>query len=350
MTFFKGKHLILSFLLVLLLPGIGYPIHVSFYIGDVSAIRDGKRINIAMGTNLESGDFIKTGKGGTISLVYKDGSKLTVKEKSRIKIGSKNIPGSDNVTLLAGNLNGKFTRLKKGQRKVYTPTTICAIRGTEFEIGVSKNGNSRVELKEGKLDINNPYGSQKIKEGTTVEAEIARRPKKVSSDTDMGTWRKKGNEDFKNNPSKTSGRYESQVNTFKNRLKVQSRETRAIGSKVRSARKEKDVLRAGDDLEKNENSIEDDLILNEASKATIETIMKDYLIRTDRIFKTFERLKKECNKVGEQQRRNYEAIQAVKKAHRRAYEKIIGRFKKDRDNILNPGNRDRIRPDFPEKK
>ncbi len=349
MKFFKGKYLVLSFLLVLLLPGIGYPIHVSFYIGDVSAMRDGKRINIAMGTNLESGDLIKTGKGGTVSLVYKDGSKLTVKEKSHIKIGSKNIPGSDNITLLAGNLNGKFTRLKKGQRKVYTPTTICAIRGTEFEIGVSKNGNSRVELKEGKLDINNPYGSQKIKEGTTVESEIARRPEKVSSDSNMDSWREEKDEDFTKNPSNTSSRYENQVNTFKNRLKVQERETRAIGSNVKSARKKEDVLRAGDDLQKNENSIEDDLMLNEASKVTIETIMKDYLIRTDRIFETFERLKKECNKVAEQQRRNYEAIQAVKKAHRQAYEKIIGKFKKDRDSILNPRNRDRIRPDFPEK-
>lgn len=349
MKIIKGKHLLLSLLIVLLLPGIGYSIHVSFYIGNVTALRDGKRINISMGTTLESGDIIKTGKGGTISLAYKDGSKLTVKEKSSIKIGSKNIPGSDNVTLLAGNLNGKFTRLKKGRKKIYTPTQICAIRGTEFDIGVSKNGNTRVELREGKLDINNPYGSEKIKEGTTVETDISRKPARVSSESDMHSWREKKDTRFKENPSETSGQYQRQVNTFKNRLKGQNRKTRNIGTKVRRARKKEDVLRAGDDLAKTEEAIQDDLLLNEASKATIETIMKDYLIRTDRIFKTFERLKRECNKVAEQQRRNYQAIQAVREAHRKAYERIIGKFQKDRDAILNPLNRDKVRPDFPEK-
>ncbi len=349
MKFSIGKKLIISIFFTLFLPALAYPIHISFYIGDVTALRQGKRINISMGTNMESGDIIKTGRGGTVSLVYKDGSKITLKEKSKIKIGSKSIPGSDNVTLIAGNLNGKFTKLKKGSKKVYTPTTICAIRGTEFDVGVSKNGESRVELKEGQLNLNNPYGSQKINEGTTVETEISRKPVKVRSSSSMDSWRSGSDEEFKKNPSQTSRGYDRQINTFKQRNSKSRNDTRQIGSMVRSARKKQDIVRAGDDLANTEESIEDDLLMNEASKATIETIMKDYLVRTDRIFKTFERLKRECNKVAEQQRRNYEAIQAVKDAHRKAYERIIGKFHKDRDAILNPLKRDGIRPKFPDK-
>lgn len=348
MKILTGRKCILALFLMLLLPSLAYPIHISFYIGNVTALRQGKKINISMGTTMEAGDIVRTGRGGTVTLVYKDGSKITVKEKSMIKIGSKNIPGSDSVTLIAGNLSGKFSRLKKGRKKIYTPTTICAIRGTEFDIGVSKNGNSRVELKEGKLDVNNPYGSQKIKEGTTLETEISRKPRRVRSSSTMDSWRSKSDTDFEKNPKKTSRGYQRQINTFKNRNSKSGKETQEIGSLVKSARKKQDVVRAGDNLSRTEESIEDDLLMNEASKVTIETIMKDYISRTDTIFKTFERLKKECNKVAEQQRKNYEAIQAVKEAHRKAYERIIGRFQKDRDAILNP-RRDNIRPKFPDK-
>ena len=51
------------------------------------------------------------------------------------------------------------------------------------------------------------------------------------------------------------------------------------------------------------------------------------------MYDTFLRIKEESNKVLEQQKRNYEAIMAVKEAYRKAYEEIMKKHKEAVDKI-----------------
>ena len=297
-----------------------------------------------MGTVLQEGDLINTGKGGVVELLYKDGSKVTIKQKSSAKVGSATVKGSSNVSLISGKLTGKFSKLKKGKRKVYTPTTICAIRGTEFDIAVSKDGTSRVDLSEGKLDVSNPYGTKKIKEGTTLETEAGKEPQKGDKSSDLDSWQEDKNAAMEKDPNKTARQYKDYVSTFKRRSLKSKNETKKIGAAVKGAKSKSSVEKTGESLASTEETIEDDLILNETSVASIEGIMKDFEGRNNAIFRRFKRLKEESNRVLEQQQKNYQAIQAVKDEHRKAKEKIMGKFQKDKDSILKGVDMKSVKP------
>ena len=107
--------------------------------GKVKLIRSGKKVGISNGDILKSGDIIKTGKNSFCELVYKDRSKITIRSKSKAKIGTQRIKGSSYIALISGSLKGKFAKIRKGRgRKIYSATTVAAIRGTEFSMEVNK--------------------------------------------------------------------------------------------------------------------------------------------------------------------------------------------------------------------
>jgi hypothetical protein len=334
----------------LFVPVYGYSIHVSFFLGNVKLIRSGRTIKVNMGDIVKSGDLIKTGKGATITLNYKDGSKITIQQNSTARVGSKGIKGSDNVSLVSGNLSGKFTKLAKGgkSKRVYGPTIVCAIRGTEFKMGVSKGGDSRVDLAEGKLKIKNPYGSTPLNQNQNVEAGVGSQPAKRSSGS-LTAWKNSKDNELNKNPGGRGKQYGRYIQTFNKQNKNDSKNMGKYNNMVKSAKKADDVKKAGSEINEAEQNIEDNLMLNETASSSIEGVMNDYKSRNRKIYEQFFKLKKESNKVAEQQRKNYEAIQAVKEEYRKAYEKIIGKFQDDRDKILKGVDFNKLKPDLKKK-
>jgi len=330
--------------LLIIFPAAVYAIEVGFYIGNVTVTRGGKKIAINTGSSLEGGDVIKTGKDATIELLYKDGSKVTILENSSARVGSVSIKGSDDVALVSGNLTGKFSKLKKGSHKVYTPTTVCSIRGTEFQIGVCKNGESRVDLNKGNLDVNNPYGKTNMNSGDKTDIGIGKKPTEGSGD--LKDWQNKENKDFDKNPGETSKDYNGYMNTFGKRSKDTSKDMDGYNTMVKNARSKSDVENAGGKINAAEDNTTDDLLLNETANATIGNIVDDFKNRRGKIYNEFLQIKKESNKVMEQQQKNYEEIQKVKAAYREAYEKIIGKYHEDFDNIKKGFQNKNLKPDM----
>ncbi len=334
----------------LFIPVSGYSIHVAFFLGDVKLIRNNRSIKVNMGDIVKSGDLIKTGKGATITLNYKDGSRITIQQNSKAMIGNKGIKGSDNVSLVSGNLSGKFTKLSKGSksRRVYGPTIVCAIRGTEFKMGVSKGGDSRVDLAEGKLNIKNPYGSTPLNQNQNVEAGVGSQPEKGSRGS-ITAWKNGKDSELKSNPGAKGKQYGRYIQTFNNQNQQDSKNMNKYNNMVKTAKKADDIKKAGSEINDAEQNIEDNLILNETTKSSIEGVMNDYKSRNRKIYDQFIRLKRESNKVAEQQRKNYEAIQAVKEEYRKAYEKIIGKYQDDRNRILKGVDFNKLKPDLKKK-
>jgi len=329
---------------ILFLPAAGYSIHVSFYLGDVKLIRNGKKMNLSMGKIVKTGDIIKTGKGGTAEILYRDRTKITIREKSTAKIGNKSIKGSDNMILISGNIKGKFAKIKKGKRKVYTPTIVCAIRGTKFNLSVSKAGDTRVDLNQGKLGISNPYGNTDLKKGQKVQAGVAAAPSRKGTYGSLNKWKNRKNSSFEKNPEASADNYQKHIARFDEENKGASGNISNCDVLVKSAKGKKDILNAGSKIKKTEETVEDNFFMNDASSASIESVMKDFEGQKNDIFEKFKKLKEESNKVREQQKRNYEEIQAVKQAHREAYNKIMGKYKEDKDKILRGLNMDDVKP------
>lgn len=324
-----------------------HAIQLSFYIGDVAIVRDGKGVGIEAGMNVKSGDVIKTGRDSTCELLYSDGSKITVTENSSVRVGSKNIKDSEDVALMYGNISCKFEKLKKGDsaRKVYTPTQVCAIRGTEFKTSVSKNGDSRTDLDEGKVDMTNPYGKQELNSGEKSEGIVGGAPEKKDNGS-ISDWKKSREDDFESNPGEGSKRYSRYMKKFQESGEQSKKDVGERRAKLRNNKDKEALESAGEEIGKDENKIKDDLMLNETANGNIGIILNDYKDRKDAIFNEFEKVKRESNRVMELQIRNYQAIQAVKDAHKKAYENIMGQYSDTIKNIKEGFKKEKVSPEI----
>lgn len=317
---------------------------LSFFIGDVSLTRAGKQLQISSGMELKPGDILKTGAGSNADIMYKDGSKISIKEKSAATIGNPGIKDSENVSLSSGNLFAVFKKIGKDQsKKVYTPTVVASVRGTEFKVSVSKSGESRVELNEGKLDLNNPYGGKKLEPGNTSETNLAEAPSGATKENSE-LWKESRNKNFEDNPSDAARKYDSYNSKLKERNENAGKETQTINGLIKKSKKIDQLSKVGEKLSDMEEKLQDDMMQNQAAVLAIEEITSDYKSKKENIYEEFERIKSELNKVQEVQKMNYEAIQNVKEAYKKALQEISDKYKKDRQDIKDKLKSDTVKP------
>jgi hypothetical protein len=116
------------FAFTLIIPAAASAMNVKFFLGQVSLIRSGKTLPVKVGDIVGNGDIIKTGKSSMVELSLDENSTITVQAESTIQIGSKNLKDSDGISVVSGEVKGKFGKLKKGEYKIGSPTTVCGVR------------------------------------------------------------------------------------------------------------------------------------------------------------------------------------------------------------------------------
>ena len=317
--------------LIILLSVPAYPVQVSFFLGDVSMVRKGKKSPVSVGSTLNSGDIVKTGKGAFIEILYKDGTKIKINESSSATIGSKNIAGSDQIAVTSGSMTGTFKKLMKGSNKVYSPTIIASVRGTEFTVTVSDGGDTRVDLSEGVLDLSNPYGSTTIKKNEKAESVMGAGPS--DSKGTSADWKKKSDANFARDPaakSEDAGRY---IDTFSDRSKDIGGTIPAVSSAVKDA-KDKDSLEKAETLLNDASEkAQDDMGLNEALQQTLELNMEKFRGKDDTVYDKYRSAANKSGIVEKQQKRNLDSLNKIREEYRKAYDRIMGRYKNKVDEI-----------------
>ena len=317
--------------LFILSPLYAYSMKVSFFLGDVKMERKGKVAALKMGNSVGNGDVIKTGKGAMVELSYPNNSKITVQGNTVVKIGSSNIKDSDEVSIISGKVKGKFEKLQKGEYKFYTPTTVCSVRGTEFDVAVSKGGDSMTSLTEGGLDIENFYGSIKLKPGSSVEAEVAGKPSAKRKNLEPDSWESSKNKSLEKKADKQAQKYNKYMDRFEEESDKTSTVIDEIGKEVEGIESEDDLKTSGEKVSKTEKNTAAYLMLCEASNMNVRSLMDDF--EGEDVYGKFQEAADKSNKVQDQQLANYQAIQKVKEDYKEAYGKIMGKFKDDKDKI-----------------
>jgi len=305
----------------------GFSISITFMIGDVHVFRDGKKISADINTEMKSGDILTTGKGGIAAVSYNDGSEIRIRENSKIIIGNKHIKDSEDVSVISGIVKGKFSKLLKGnERKVYTPTTVCSVRGTDFLVGVSDGADSKVELTEGSLDVYNPYGRVDLEENQNVEIGLAEKPeKKGGQGSGLDDWKKTKNNDLDQDPGKKSKKFQNYMDKFSSRSSKSSKNINRLENNqgTTALMSKRSLEKTNEKIENIEKEIADDFFLGSAVNGSIDGIVNRYKKDKEDMYNIFLKIKKESNRVLEQQRINAEAIRAVKEAYKKAYEEIM---------------------------
>lgn len=116
--------------------------------GEAFVERDSKDIKAANGLQLYQGDLLKTGKDGSMGIIFKDDSRMSMGPNSRLSITKYMFkPADNNLSMLtkiskgtATYNSGRIGKLSPQSVSMETPTSTIGIRGTSFYIKVGEEG------------------------------------------------------------------------------------------------------------------------------------------------------------------------------------------------------------------
>lgn len=327
-----NRNVFIFIFFLIFIPAAGFSMKISFFLGQATVTRDGNSAAVKSGDIIKDGDVIKTSKGAIVEVLYDDTSKITIQENTIVQIGSKNIKNSSDITIIAGTINAKFGKLKKGVHRINTPTTVCSVRGTEFGVSVSKGGDSMVSLNEGNLDIDNPYEEVQLKEGQSIEAELGDKPDVNDNVLDFNEWNNQTNKDVDENIDERAEKYSEQFDQFEKNNDKSREDVKDLSERTKKVSNKDDLEKSGRDIAEAEEDIEHDILMNDASRLSAENLMQDY--EGSEQFTELENSARKGNAVMEQQKKNYQAIQKVKQEYKEAYDRIMKKYKDDKSRIF----------------
>jgi hypothetical protein len=263
--------------------------------------------------------------------MYGDGSKIKLNESSSATIGSKNIAGSDSVSLVSGTASGSIKKLIKGTSKSYSPTIVCAVRGTEYTLTVSTGGDTRVDVKEGTVEIMSPRGSAAVKENEKSETPMGGKPSPSKGSAEE--WKNRNDRDFEKNSAARSERYENNLNSFDERNKETGDSIVTVRSAVDTADSKESLEKAGDMLNSATEKTEDDILMNEALNRSARDIAESYKGKDGDVSDRYRSIESKSGIVANQQRKNLVSLQKIREEYLKARDKIMGRYKNKLDDI-----------------
>jgi hypothetical protein len=166
--------------------------------GVALVVRGGKGtpVHVHLGDPLFRDDVIVTEASGSVEMRLLDGSILTVRGGSRLKINERGWGNQDAPTVMLhwGRLLGRSLAAVGEERfSVETPTVSARLRGTEFEIAVAEDLATVVSVYHGKVEVEAEGDRVLLGAQKEVEVEFLERPGMTRSfkekvDADWSAW------------------------------------------------------------------------------------------------------------------------------------------------------------------
>ncbi len=139
------KSLIFATALAFAVPALANDIgQVKVAKGTVQIEREGKRVPASVGTPVRIADLLVTGADGSAGITFSDNSLVSVGPNSVFAIDKYRFDSTTHVgefegTLKKGKLaavSGKMVKQTPESMKIRTPSSVMAVRGTEFVVEV----------------------------------------------------------------------------------------------------------------------------------------------------------------------------------------------------------------------
>jgi hypothetical protein len=235
------------------------------------------------------------------------------------------------VSLITGTATGSIKKLLKGSAKSYTPTIVCAVRGTEYTLTVSAGGDTRVDVREGAVEISSPRGEAAVKENESSETLMGGKPSPASGSTEE--WKNRNDRDFEQNTAARTERYERHLKSLSDRSRQTEGSLVTVKSTIDGAASNESLEKAGDLLNSTTEKTEDDLLMNEALNFSVKDIADSYQGRDDAVSERYRRIEQKSGMVAEEQKKNLAALKKIKDDYLKAREKIRGTYKNKLDEI-----------------
>jgi len=159
-------HVILVALIFCFKPGLfSYIGKVAYIYGDVEISKGDKGLweKCSYGRVIYSSDRIRTGPSGKVIIKFDDGSQIRIFRKTEFLVKEMR-PNTRDFLLDIGKVRLIVKKLKPREKfSIRTPTTVCAVRGTDFSVEVDENRTTTIKMFEGALSvIHNDYLDKEI--------------------------------------------------------------------------------------------------------------------------------------------------------------------------------------------
>ena len=133
--------------------------------GDLLAVGDESSTPLALGSDVEEGQRVRTARGSWAALELADGSRVEVNERTEISIGQ----DGEATTVRLGRGDVIVTAAQRRSRNLFVDTDDCsvAVKGTVFTVGHGLKG-SRVGVLEGEVHVNDSGTTRRLRKGDQV--------------------------------------------------------------------------------------------------------------------------------------------------------------------------------------
>lgn len=120
-------------------------------------------ITLNVNDNILAGDVIKTNGNGRLVLKLSDNSQAIISEKTTVEIKDLQSSPRTIFNVIKGKTRIKIEKLggKPNPYQVTTPTTVIAVRGTEFDVFV-KDNETKVYVTEGEVSVTGISAPQQV--------------------------------------------------------------------------------------------------------------------------------------------------------------------------------------------
>ncbi|MBI3299315.1 MAG: FecR domain-containing protein [Elusimicrobia bacterium] len=121
---------------------------------------------------VNNGDEVKTDRSSRVTMSFDDGSKIELAPNSSYLLETSR-KAESMMTLSFGKLKAWVTKASSRRFAVRTPTAVCSVRGTEFDVNVNGDGSTNVNLLSGLLGVQDNKGNEiLLKPGESVDVDL----------------------------------------------------------------------------------------------------------------------------------------------------------------------------------
>ena len=137
---------------------------------------------VADGDQIHSGQRIRTGEGGTATLVFFEGSRATLGANTDLTLSTLSGTWGRSLHVIfdqrAGKTSHSVVPLKGAESayQVQTPSGTASVRGTVFSVAVDKNGQARFSVDAGKVLVSSQNSKLLLAAGQATAAEPGELP------------------------------------------------------------------------------------------------------------------------------------------------------------------------------
>ncbi len=118
-------------------------------------------VPVSRDVRLNEGDEVRTSGDATADLYFSDGSRFRIGRDSHFAVGSTGRKRTA-LSLLYGRLKAAVAGYFSSRVEVRTPSAVCAVRGTEFDVRVARNGDTSMNVDEGLVEVSDGKGKTAV--------------------------------------------------------------------------------------------------------------------------------------------------------------------------------------------